>query len=48
MDDHENKLGAAGDARKAYEAPKLESLGSLESHTRSSSNAGGRADFGSS
>ena len=34
MDDLENKSNTAADTRKVYEAPALESLGSLESHTQ--------------
>ena len=48
MNDRESTSSTAADARKAYEAPKLESLGSLESYTQVGSRAGGRVDRGSS
>lgn len=48
MDNQEKQSGTAAKARKAYEAPRLESLGSLESHTQVGVRAGGGVDRGSS
>ena len=48
MDDLENKSNTAADTRKVYEAPALESLGSLESHTQNGPWANGRLDRSSS
>ena len=48
MDDLENKSSAATDSRKVYEAPVLENLGSLESHTQNGPWANGRLDRSSS
>lgn len=48
MENRERQSGTTAEARKAYEAPRLESLGSLESHTQVGVRAGGGADRGSS